>query len=121
MAKLVEKKVMMSRAGIIGFQLLAHCYIYRIKMSDSELKCLTLLGLTGKIELAEFCEQAVKNKIFGSSQTVRNFVARACNSEMILKTGKSRKKIQLNPELGIECEGTVMLDLKAAYIVPKES
>ena len=45
--KQVQKKVVMSRKDIIKFQLLTHCYINKITVSNSDLECLALLGVTG--------------------------------------------------------------------------
>ena len=52
--KQVQKKVVMSRKDIIKFQLLTHCYINKITVSNSDLECLTLLSSLGSIELTHF-------------------------------------------------------------------
>ena len=63
----VQKKVIMSRKDIIKFQILTHCYINRITLSDSDLECLTLLSVIGPIELSSFCfEASDEHSVFNS-------------------------------------------------------
>jgi hypothetical protein len=142
MAKVVEKIIYMSKADIVRYQLSTHCFIERIKLSDCDLDCLTLLGQMGEKELAEFCSMAEisdelvrheqwykddyksvgkKKGLFGSAQTVRNFLTRQEKNGLVSKIGTSRKKIKLNPALSVVAEGTVVLNYKIAYIEPKES
>ena len=69
--KQVQKKVIMSKRDIIKFQLITHCYLNKITVSDSDLECLTLLSILGPIELTHFCyDAAEEHKIFKSQQTV---------------------------------------------------
>ncbi len=42
---LVNKQVQMSLADIVKYQLITHCYINRIVLSDLEIDCLTYLGI----------------------------------------------------------------------------
>ena len=51
----VDKKVNMSLEEIIKFQIMTYCYIHKITLSESDLACLTLLGLNKKVELSDFC------------------------------------------------------------------
>lgn len=142
MAQLIDKTVKMSKADIVRYQLLTHCFINHIKLSDCDLSCLTLLGIYGEQDLAEFCSREeisdekirheqwyksdYKNKgkkkgLFGSAQTVRNFLSRQEKLGLVVKEGKSRKKIQLNPELKIACSGSIVLNYKIGYIEQQES
>lgn len=140
MALKVEKTMIMSRADIIRYQLFTHCFTKNIKVSDAEINCLTLLGLLGEQELAEFCilpevsDQDIRNKlgktydrekdgkgIYASAQAVRNFLTKAEKINLLIKNGKSRKKIQLNPEMEVLCAGTILLNYKIAHIDPQES
>ena len=72
----VQKKVMMSKKHIIKFQILTHCYINGITVSNSDLDCLTLLSsLLAQLNLTHFCYDAAEDhKIFKSQQTVRNCI-----------------------------------------------
>lgn len=54
----VQKRVRMPKWDIVKFQILTHCYINRVTMSDSDLDCLTLLSFNQPIELSNFCLDA---------------------------------------------------------------
>lgn len=117
---LVEKKVQMAHRDIIKYQLLTYCFINSVPISDSELNCLTLLGASGECELADFCNSAVDENIFKTSQTVRNFLTKAEKAKLVIKNGTSRKKILLDPKLKVQTVGTIVLDFKIVYIATEE-
>ena len=58
-------------------------------MSDSDLNCLTLLSFNQPIELTHFCydASAEDEKIFKSSQTVRNSLNKSEKNNLIIKDG----------------------------------
>lgn len=119
MANLVTKRVQMGHRDIIKFQLITECFINRIHITNAELDCLALLGAYGEYDMAEFCNSIVEEKIFGNSQTVRNFLNKASKSKLILKKankGSNRKKVRLNPSFNIQTEGTIVLDYKIGYV-----
>lgn len=142
MAQLVEKTVYMTKSDIIRYQILTHCFINRIAISKCDLDCLMLLGIYEEQELAEFCareeisDELIKHEtwykdefkskgkkkgLFGSAQTVRNFLTRQEKIGLIVKVGNSRKKIKLNPEIGIVSNGSLVLNYKMAYIESQKS
>ena len=109
--KRVQKKVIMSRKDIVKFQLITHCYLNRITVSNSDLECLTLLSSTGPIEIAHFCYDAAdEQKIFKSQQTVRNFINKCIKNKIVVKDNKNKKLIYINPKLNIETLGSIFLD-----------
>jgi hypothetical protein len=110
----VQKRVKMPKWDVVKFQILVHCYINRITMSDSDLNCLTLLSLNQPIELTEFCYDASSEEswIFKSPQTVRNCINKAEKNNLVVKDLENKKIISLNPSLKIQTEGTVLLDYK---------
>ena len=109
--KRVQKKVIMSTKDIIKFQLITHCYLNRITVSNSDLECLTLLSSTGPIEIAHFCYDASdEQKIFKSQQTVRNCINKCIKSKLVVKDSKNKKLIHLNPKLNVETLGSIFLD-----------
>jgi len=120
-AKVVSKRIMMNRREIIRYQLITYCFINNIKISESELSCLALLGDYGKYELADFCSSAVTEGIFKTPQTVRNFLTKAEKTRIIIKTGKTRKMIELNEDLQIQTKGNIVLDYKIAHVSAEES
>ena len=103
---LVSKKITMDLWNIIKFQLLTHGYIQGIPLSESELNCLTLLGINKESELSDFCNASCseeqrdkepaleyKSHIFKNPQTVRNCLSKLEKLGFITKEGKNRKKI----------------------------
>jgi|TARA_R110000868_G_scaffold141302_1_gene357806 hypothetical protein len=110
----VQKKVMMPKWNVVKFQILTHCYINEIEMSNSDLNCLTLLSFNQPIELTHFCYDASSDEetIFKSPQTVRNCINKAEKNNLIVKDKENKKIIFLNPDLKIQTEGTILLDYK---------
>jgi hypothetical protein len=110
----VQKRVKMPKWDIVKYQILTHCYINRIAMSESDLNCLTLLSFNEPIELTHFCYDASSEEdwIFKSPQTVRNCINKAEKNKLIIKDSGNKKLIMLNPELKIQTSGTILLDYK---------
>jgi hypothetical protein len=106
---------------ITKFQIAVHCHLNEIQVSTLDLNCLTLLALSGERELTEFCEAAAKKEIFGSSQSVRNALTKAEKRSLIIKEGKSKKKIKINPTLRLQTDGNILLDYKIVRIESKEA
>lgn len=110
----VQKRVKMPKWDIVKFQILTHCYINRITMSESDLDCLTLLSFNQPIELSNFCldASAEEDWIFKSPQTVRNSINKAEKTGLVIKDPSNKKVIMLNPNLRVQIEGTILLDYK---------
>jgi hypothetical protein len=107
----VQKRVKMPKWNVVKFQILTHCYINGITLSESDLNCLTLLSFNQPIELTHFCYDASAEEdwIFKSPQTVRNSINK---SEKFGLVKKEKKLIGLNPDLKIQTEGVILLDYK---------
>lgn len=110
----VQKRVRMPKWDIVKFQILTHCYINRITMSESDLNCLTLLSFNQPIELSNFCLDASSEEdwIFKSPQTVRNSINKAEKNNLVIKDDTNKKLIRINPDLKVQIEGTILLDYK---------
>lgn len=109
----VQKKVIMSKKDIIKFQILTHCYVNRITLSDSDLECLTLLSVIGPIELSSFCfEASDEHAVFKSEQTVRNCINKCEKNALVTKDSKNKKIVMVNPNLKIQTDGSILLDYK---------
>jgi hypothetical protein len=110
----VQKRVRMPKWDVVKFQILTHCYINRITMSESDLDCLTLLSFNQPIELSNFCLDASSEEewIFKTPQTVRNSVNKAEKTGLVVKDLTNKKLVMLNPDLKIQTEGTILLDYK---------
>jgi hypothetical protein len=110
----VQKRVRMPKWDVIKFQILTHCYINRITVSESDLNCLTLLSINEPIELTSFCYDASLEEegIFKSPQTVRNCINKAEKNGLVIKDTDNKKVIMINPNLKIQTKGSVLLDYK---------
>lgn len=110
----VQKRIRMPKWDVVKFQILTHCYINRITVSESDLNCLTLLSFNQPIELTHFCYDASSEEewIFKSPQTVRNCINKAEKNGLVIKDSENKKQILLNPNLQIQTEGTLLLDYK---------
>lgn len=131
----VDKKVKLTLEEIIKFQIITHCYINHITISESEINCLTLLGLNHKAELSDFCNAccvpenrdkdsslAYTKVIFKTPQTVRNCLAKLSNYNIISKVGLGHNKtVELNPDLMVQVKGNILLDYKIFHIDSQES
>ena len=109
----VQKRVIMSKKDIIKYQILTHCYINNIMVSNSELECLTLLSESEPIGLTDFCYDASdEHGIFKSQQTVRNCINKCEKNKLVIKDKKNKKIITLNKDLKVQTKGSIMLDYK---------
>lgn len=110
----------MDQWDIVRFQLTVYCYLKRISISDLDLNCLALLAILGERELGDFCDIATKSKIFGSTQSVRNALAKAEKKNLITKVGKSKKRISVSSSIKVQVSGNILLDYKILSVEPKE-
>lgn len=117
----IDKKVRMNKFDIVKYQILTHCYLNKISVSEADLNCLTYLAMEGDQELTSFCNKAHTYKIFSSTQSVRNCLAKAEKKNLIRKEGKNKKKIFINPELSVYAKGNILLDFKFLSVESKES
>ncbi len=117
----VQKQIRMDQWDIIKFQILTYCYFKRISISDLDRNCLTLLAMAGESTITDFCDLAITNEIFGSIQSVRNALTKAEKKHLIIKSGKNKKKILINPSMSIQTKGNILLDFKVLCIEPVKS
>lgn len=109
----VEKKVKIDNNAVIKFQIMTHCFLSNIILSASEIDCLALLAKEGDQDLNVFCNKAaITFEVFKSAQTVRNTIGKAEKNNLVIKEGKSKKKIYINPDLKIQTKGNIFLDFK---------
>lgn len=118
--KLVDKKVNMKLSQIIKFQLITHCYVNDLTVSESDFNCLTLLGYLGESDLTEFCNIAASKNIFKTTQTVRNCLVKMERNGLIYKHGKSKKRISINPDIKVQTSGNILLNYKLFHIDTQE-
>lgn len=110
----VQKRAVMPKWDVIKYQILTHCYLNKISVSESDLNCLTLLSITGSIEITHFCYDASSDEspIFKSPQSVRNALNKAEKSDLVVKDATNKKLIMINPNLKIQVDGDILLDYK---------
>ena len=116
----VDKRVKMSKWEIVKYQILTHCYLNKISVSEADLNCLTYLALEGDQELTNFCAKAHTKDIFSSIQSVRNCLTKAEKKNLIRKEGKNKKKIFINPDIKVYSIGNILLDYKFLSVESKE-
>ena len=108
----VDKRVKLDKRDVVKYQILTHCFLNNIQVSESDLRCLTELGLSEQEELTSFCNRVAELKIFKTPQSARNAINKAEKKKLLVKQGKGRKTIRLNDSLNIQVNGTVLLDFK---------
>lgn len=107
----IEKKAMVSKWESVKFQIITHCFLNSIKLSPSEIECLTLLGLEQEAEIAPFCIKAFEKEIFKSPQSVRNALSKLEKMSLIHKVGVNKKIISLN-NIPVLSTGNILLNYK---------
>lgn len=97
---------------IIRFQILLYCHLYSVRITDTQLRCLTLIGLWGNGELKLIAVKFSELKLFSSQQSARNTIALLENKHLIIKQQDKRKKrIKLHPDMQIQTEGNIFVDV----------
>ena len=117
----IEKKAVMNLWDVVKYQLVTHCYINKIQISEADLNCLTFLSLNGEQELMSFCNMVFEKNIFSSSQSARNCLAKCEKKGLIIKEGKNKKKIFINPDIKLVSSGNILLNLKILSLASQES
>lgn len=117
----IEKKVVMTNWNVVKFQIVTYCYILNIQVSEADLNCLTYLALEGEQELTNFCNKVFSRKIFSSPQSARNSITKAEKKKLIVKEGKNKKKIFINPDMKVISSGNILLNFKVLSLAPQES
>jgi phosphoribosylformylglycinamidine (FGAM) synthase-like amidotransferase family enzyme len=112
----VDKRVKLDKREVVKYQILTYCFLNGVQISESDLNCLTELGLLGEDELTSFCTRVSEMNIFKSPQSARNAISKAEKKNLLVKNGKNRKTIKLNDLLNVQVKGTVMLDFKFVAI-----
>ena len=103
------------------YQIVTYCFFNDILISNSDLKFLSELGKSGKVELTKFCANLVKESIFKSSQSARNAITKAEKKGLLVKHGVNKKTITLSKDMNVQTSGLVLLDYKVLGSEAKES
>ena len=114
--KVIDTKTQLTRSEMIKLQLVLYCLFKKIVLSEAEYNCLTLLGGLGKYDLTEFCTIASSHSIFKNTQTVRNCLVNMEKKGLILKEGKSKKKVSIHEALNLHSKSSALLSYRIFYI-----
>jgi len=107
----VQKRTRLSVADIIKYQFWHHCLVNSVKITETEIDCLSHLAVLGEFELIPFCDHVVNHEILSNPQSVRNLVVKLQTKNLVLKRKKSRT-IYVNPEIKVVIQHPVFLDIK---------
>lgn len=111
----VDKVIRLNKLEIIRYQLMHHCFINKIRLSDTELSCLSLLGQLGEVRLSEFNKIASSKaggNILGSAMAIASCLSKIERTGLFVKKNNGKKVIFLNPTLNIQSEGNIIINLK---------
>lgn len=96
----------------IKYQILTHCFFKNISINDSDLDCLLLLSKNKNISISDFCQLAVKNNVFKSTQSARNSVNKAEKKGLVVKMNNTKKAIALSDSITLSTEAPLLIDIK---------
>lgn len=112
----------MELASIILFQLRVHCYLKSIQLTEMEEKYTVEMAITGGVwDLKKFCDHVVEKGLSYSTESSRTILDHIETKGLIVKEGHYRKMVKLNPEMGIQVEGTVLVDIKLSNYIANGS
>tara|TARA_R100001440_G_C2514392_1_gene118250 strand:+ start:1399 stop:1770 length:372 start_codon:yes stop_codon:yes gene_type:complete len=117
----VDLKLQVDLNKSIKYQIVTYCFFKDILISNSDLKFLSELAKSGKIELTKFCSDLVKENIFKSSQSARNAITKAEKKGLLDKQGINKKTITINNDMNVQTTGLVLLDYKVLGRETQES
>lgn len=130
----ITRKVRLgSMEDAVRYQLITELvFLRKQSIIDTDLTYLTLLSMWGPISLKEFCHKAVVH-IHGDGvmtdvekhpvriQTVRNRLGVLEKRGYVVKSGKGRKMLMVNPALELGTRGNILLEYNFLYVDTKES
>ena len=117
--KKVNKKLRMTTKDVIRYQILTEIMFFRNEtLIPSDIEILTLLIMSGPIELGKFCLMSAKiiypnaapEEISTRAQNIRNRIVKLEKRNIVVKSKTGRKTIALNPSIDIHAKGNILLD-----------
>jgi hypothetical protein len=107
----VYKKAVISKWDVVFYQLLSYCFFNKIQLSNADLDCVVLLATTnGGDDISSFCNKACDMNIFKTPQSVRNSLNKIVKKGVLIKDGKNKKRLNINPSIGLISEGNILLN-----------
>ena len=71
--------------------------------------------------LKKFCDHVVEKGLSYSTESTRAILDHMENKGIVVKDGDYRKTVKLNPEMGLQVEGTVLVDIKLSNYIANGS
>lgn len=110
--KAIEQRVSMSKKEIISFQILFYGFANDIYLNKNRLEVLTLLGLWGKMNISDFCQEISDRRIFSSSQAVRNYILECIKDDLVIRSGAGNKIIEISDKLELLVDDRIYINMK---------
>lgn len=104
-------KRLLERKDIIRLQILLHCHLNKIPLNTNDLEYLAELGYIGVSPLSTYCSWMVSSGLCGSEGSARQIIDGLKEKNLILKEGKNRKIVSLNPAMKIQNKGNIMVEV----------
>jgi len=114
--KIWIRGVRMDRKEIIKFQLIVHCYINSITVSDFGLDIATGIGENESIELNDYAKDLCAKGVFTQEQAARTAINRLVSAGIVVKQkreGTRKRLLYLHPSIGIHNQTPIFVDVKA--------
>jgi hypothetical protein len=112
---IIPCKVGMTREVLIRFQVIFTAFINGIALTPSDIDTCVLLGLKGEQLLRNYSDELVARTLFTSSGSARNTIAKLTDCKLIIKTGRSRKKVRISDAICTVADNSVTLDIQCIY------
>jgi hypothetical protein len=112
----IQKRGQLNKTDVVRFQLLTFCFFQGLSLTENELACLVQLALQGTVELNGFCTAVYEQQLYASPQTVRNLLTKFERLKLVVKEGRSRKKVRVHPDVDVHTEENILLDFRFACL-----
>lgn len=116
MALKISKTIQLTQTEMIRYQLIHYCFMKNIRLNNTQINCLTLLGELGTTPLRKFCQLAADQKILANSTAVQNCLYQMDGKGVYVKKKQDRLVVFLDPSLNILTEGSILIELKLITI-----
>lgn len=126
----VERKYRLTHHDLVKYQVMTEFVFFRKEqLSDADVDLLTLLALTGPVELTKFCSLVVKETspklepedFAVKSQNIRNKISKLEKRGFIKKSDSYKKTIEIQSTVKIQKTGNILLDYKFLAVEPSKA
>lgn len=121
MATLISHNTQLNKFEIVKYQIMNYCFINKVRLGETELTCLALLGECGPILMTDFWKLVVAKGVLKNPIGVNNILLRLHDKKLVVKQNSSKKTVEINPELNIHAEGDIVINLKLYKLEAKKA